>query len=860
MRALKTMRPPSPACCRSPGIDEISPFEGRVVGRSTVGGCPVRDGWRILQCLRVPTLFLPALLLSCGVSDSGGTPTAPPTPASMSIVPASVTLAALGETVQLTATVLDHGGQPVQGLTLAWTSSDGSVATVDAGGVVTAVWNGSTTIWAAVQGGGASGNVSVIVAQQAWEIRVSPEQRSFSELGDTLRLSARGFDANGNAVEGAEFRWSSSDETVVTVDSTGLITVVGNGTASVTASSGPATASASFMVTQRAAELQLSPRFDTLRALGDTLRMQVSGIDANGHPVHDVGEELKWSSDDQSIATVDTDGLVTAVGNGSASITAASAHASGSTAVTIAQRTTEIRVLPPDEVLRAVGATTQLVAEAFDANGHPVAQVAFSWESADEAVVTVDGTGLVTAVDNGSTSVVASSEPGAVGSVVVEVSQEAVAIQVSPDADTLRWLGDTLRLSAEAFDANEYLVGDAEFTWSSSDESVATVDGGGLVTGEGVGTVDITATVNDADITDTAALWVETLPARDVLIALYDATNGPNWENNENWLTDAPLGEWHGVRTDYRDETIVTAIVLHDNGLNGRLPAHLGNLESLAQLYLQYNELSGPIPAELGSLANLKILNLWHNNLTGSIPPELARLTGLSELWLANNELTGPIPPELGAMAGLRELMLESNRLSGAIPAELAGMTAVEGLRLGANELTGSIPPELGDLPVVRTLSLWGNQLSGAIPLELGSLASLTYLALGQNNLEGAIPAELGNLRNLQVILFGKNKLSGSIPPELGDLGSLRTLALMENELTGSVPFEIGGLTSLEELYIQDNQGLAGPIPQDFVSLTLDEFWWYRTQLCAPPNPAFQAWLLTVGQNLGTGTCTTGGS
>ena len=129
--------------------------------------------------------------------------------------------------MQLTASVLDQGGQPMAGTTVVWASSDGSVATVDAGGAVTAVWNGSTTITAAAQGGGASGSAGVTVAQQPREIRVSPDQELFRALGDTLRLSARAFDANGHLVEGADYNWFSSDESVVTVDDTGARHVSG---------------------------------------------------------------------------------------------------------------------------------------------------------------------------------------------------------------------------------------------------------------------------------------------------------------------------------------------------------------------------------------------------------------------------------------------------------------------------------------------------------------------------------------------------------------------------------------------------------------------------------------------------------
>ena len=814
-----------------------------------------RTGSRLLS-LGLASL-LATLPLACG--DGNPTESATPVATSATITPSSVTLAALGETVQLTASVLDQGGQPMPGTTLVWASSDGSVATVDAGGVVTAVWNGSTTISVAVQSGGASGSAEVTVAQQPREIRVSPDQELFRALGDTLRLSARAFDANGHLVEGADYNWFSSDESVVTVDATGLVRSAGNGNASVTATSGPASGNADFRVEQEPAEVQLSPVADTLRALGDTLRMMMAGKDANGHPLQNAGEGFAWSSTDRSVVTVDAAGLVTAAGNGSTDITATRNGLAASTSVTVKQEAAEIRLPAGTNTLRALGDTVRLSAEAFDANGHAMERAEFSWLSADETVVTVDGMGLVTATGNGSANVTASSGL-AMASTPVSVAQLAAAIQVSPAADTLRWLGDTLRLSAEAFDANKYAVRSAEFTWSSSDESVATVDATGLVTGEGVGTVEITAAVAGSDITGTATLQVEALPARDALIALYDATDGPNWKNSENWLTDAPLGSWHGIRTDYRDETMVRTIYLDDNGLNGRLPPELGNILSLVNLVLSYNGLTGPIPPELGNLANLKILNLWNNSLTGSIPPELARLAGLSELWLANNELTGPIPPGLGGMAGLREMMLEGNKLSGAIPPEFAGLKAVEGLALGANELTGSIPPALGALPAVQTLSLWGNKLSGSIPPELGNLANVSYIALSQNELEGAVPAEFGNIGSLRVLLLGKNKLSGSIPPELGSLARLRVLALMENTLTGSIPPEVAGLTSLEELYIQDNQGLTGAIPQEFVNLRLDEFWWFRTQLCAPANQTFQAWLLTVGQNLGAGTCATGGS
>ena len=90
---------------------------------------------------------------------------------------------------------------------------------------------------------------------------------------------------------------------------------------------------------------------------------------------------------------------------------------------------------------------------------------------------------------------------------------------------------------------------------------------------------------------------------REVLVALYNATDGENWRDNANWLSDAPIGEWWGVTTN--DDGRVTALFLWDNGLSGEIPAELGSLSNLESLVLVHNQLSGEIPAELGSLSNL---------------------------------------------------------------------------------------------------------------------------------------------------------------------------------------------------------------------------------------------------------------
>ena len=145
-------------------------------------------------------------------------------------------------------------------------------------------------------------------------------------------------------------------------------------------------------------------------------------------------------------------------------------------------------------------------------------------------------------------------------------------------------------------------------------------------------------------------------PIGTALEALYEATDGANWSNNANWLSEASLREWHGVITDRNGR--VTGLSLSGNRLWGEIPAELGSLANLQRLYLHQNQLGGEIPAELGDLSNLRILDLGINELTGKMPPELGNMSNLKYLSLSYNELTGKIPPELGGLANLEILSL----------------------------------------------------------------------------------------------------------------------------------------------------------------------------------------------------------
>ena len=309
---------------------------------------------------------------------------------------------------------------------------------------------------------------------------------------------------------------------------------------------------------------------------------------------------------------------------------------------------------------------------------------------------------------------------------------------------------------------------------------------------------------------------MEVASDRAALIALYNATDGVNWTNNDNWLSNKPIGTWFGVRTD--DNGRVTELSLNGNSLVGTLPSDLGNLNNLTQLFLSYNQLSGSIPTELGNLSNLTGLSLRGNQLSGSIPTELGNLDNLEWLVLDSNQLSGSIPTELGNLSNLTHLILEYNQLSGSIPTELGNLNNLTKLYLRGNQLSGSIPTELGNLNNLEWLYLSHNQLSGPIPAELGNLNNLTQLPLSFNRLSGSIPAELGNLSNLTHLILAGNRLSGSIPIELGNLSNLTHLVLSYNQLSGSIPIELGNLSNLTYLRLSSTQ-LSGSIPTELGNL-----------------------------------------
>lgn len=197
---------------------------------------------------------------------------------------------------------------------------------------------------------------------------------------------------------------------------------------------------------------------------------------------------------------------------------------------------------------------------------------------------------------------------------------------------------------------------------------------------------------------------------KNALMALYEATDGDNWDRNDNWGSDKPLSEWYGIRTvlgiSNVSSNVVTGISLRDNNLIGYIPKELSKLKFLNELDLHGNELYGNIPNELLELKLLSELTLGKFDhpgyeslykLTGEVPDFLANGIDLRYLSLGNNDFTGNLP-DIGK--NMESYFVKGNSFTGSIPQSHWKyfdklLKPGNNYEIYDNQLSGDIPEEL---------------------------------------------------------------------------------------------------------------------------------------------------------------------
>ena len=387
-----------------------------------------------------------------------------------------------GESFTLQATVLP---EDTSNKALSWSSSNPAVATVDENGTITPVKAGTTTITAtAMDGTGITCSCKVTILQRSESITLDAES-AFLYIGDTKQLTATILPADAT---NQKVVWSSSDDTIASVEE-GLVTALKVGKAQITATTeeGDLKAVCEVEVAAFVSGIKLDKNELELYNGGTyTLQASILPEDANN-------KTLKWSSSSPTIATVDENGTITALSAGTTTVTATATDESGITAtckVTVLQHVESITLQVTSGSIY-VGQAKYLKATILPENASNKNVV---WSSTNEAVATIDQTGLVTALKAGQTQIVATTEEGGL-TAACDVTVKQYVTDIALNASTVMlYTKENYQLSATV---GPEVAANKTVAWTSSNSAVASVDQNGLVTALSAGSAMITVKAQD---------------------------------------------------------------------------------------------------------------------------------------------------------------------------------------------------------------------------------------------------------------------------------------------------------------------------------------------------------------------------
>ena len=360
--------------------------------------------------------------------------------------------APVGDTVDLTASVLDEEGEEIAGATISWSSSNTAVATVDSSGVMTAVGVGTVTLTATATvtdsstessmakrsvaaGSSVAGrvvmmsvqtvtdSVTMTVVKRAARIVVTPNTLSFDELGGSSKtLTATAYDAADNEIQATYHYsgWSSGDRGVVKVSPRlfqGLsanVQAIGPGTTTVTITAYGSTATVTVTVSLTGRRVEVSPTLLTFEALGDTKTATVRVLDENGDEDTDATWYLSSGSSGLGFVSIGDGGIdiekveasdgvagglsITANGTGQNTVYIGSLNAKRAVLLVTVYQTPASLVLSPGALSLETGDTGTLRASILDANGHAIplsdaetnsGGLVVYWATSDSDVATV---------------------------------------------------------------------------------------------------------------------------------------------------------------------------------------------------------------------------------------------------------------------------------------------------------------------------------------------------------------------------------------------------------------------------------------------------------------------------------------
>ncbi len=392
---------------------------------------------------------------------------------------------ALNESKQLSVTVFPEN---LKNQTLLWTSSNPSAVTVDDKGTITAMGSGSATITVTAKFANHVSSSCTVTVKQLVEKVTLDKYNVILTPGRKEKLTAT---LLPEGTSNKSIVWTTTDPGVATVDAEGNIIAVGVGSALITASAqdGSGQSASCTITVKQPIEKVLMDKYTLTLFVG-----RKENLTATVSPENASDKSILWISTDEKVATVDANGKVTAVGVGTALITACSQDGSGqsgSCTVTVVQPVEKIE-MSQYALTMVPGQKETLTATVLPDNA---GNKAIIWTTTDETVANVDANGNVTAVGVGTALITACSQDGSgqSGSCTVTVAKPVESIILNAEKLELH-LAETYTMKANVMPED---ATNKAFVWISSNEKVATINEKGKIVIHDAGTSTITAVAQD---------------------------------------------------------------------------------------------------------------------------------------------------------------------------------------------------------------------------------------------------------------------------------------------------------------------------------------------------------------------------
>ena len=753
----------------------------------------------------------------------------------------------LGDTARLTATLLNAAGDTVHDATIAWTSADTTIATVDSTGLVTSVDYGTTQVRAT------SGSLTA-AAEVEIEFKLSDRQ----VLDSIYRMTeGEGWTDTTN--------WLSDEPLSewfgVETNDAGTVVSLSLGDNNLTGEIPRLLMELDDLVTLNLGGNALSGEIPwELREL-----QQLRDLVLNDNALEGLLPGGLGSMTELRYLHIGNNTLAGVVPGSFGRLELDTLHAAGSGVCVppslnewfggigqtdevdqcVAHITIEVVDLP-SLAFYAVGETGTLSATFVNAEGDTTREASVTWSSGDDEVATVDARGRVTAVADGTTEVTATYD-STTASIEVEVALPET------DRDVLEILYDRAHGSGWS-DGTNWGTDEPLAEWAGVE-----TDDSGRVVGLSLPDNNLRGPLHSS------------MGLLDQLVTL---------DLSGNWITGS-------IPADLGDLSLLRDLSLSVNGFSGRLPWELGQLDSLRTLNVAATSLSGLIPAYFGRLELESFvvggtglclppsLSTWHDSIPAAdSPPECAGRVSIEPSTVTfdavgdTSRLSVRVVDAEGRAVESPEIVWASGDTrvarvdtTGLVTARYVGVTTIvatyDSVTAGAAEVAVKLPG--GDRAALEALYRatggddWTNNTNWLSDAPIGEWygvdattdGRVDNLSLDANNLTGHIPAAIGLLDTLFILDLSRNSLSGPVPRSIGRLARLRDLSLRNNrELDGPLPPEMGDMAGLEYLSVT-NTGFSGPLPETFAKLTVERFYHSGTNLCVPRSLA--EWYESLG-------------